>query len=338
MAQGTAPSWLDGDVRNMQYPPETYYSGFAEVVPAQGASQERALTSAKQQAVGELSERVRVVVNTDKTSIDISLGGSDIEEQIRSKFTAMVKTASQTEVVGSKVETWYDSRTRTAYAFARVSKAELAAYYRKQIEWHLNKVDGALRTATELAGKGYKMKARKECMAVVDAFAAIAYAQDLLTAIDEHADDGSLQQNRSERLRNVLVQTIVDMENSTYIYVECHETVNGQTVVHIGDRLPGLLGDNGCECNITDSEETADYVIRVDARLARCNDAPDDIVFCYATATVSVYNVRTQKTLVPKIPETKGGWTNKNRAKAAEEAFNELADRIAEKVVPMIKN
>jgi hypothetical protein len=219
-----------------------------------------------------------------------------------------------------------------------VSKAELAGYYRKQITLYLNKVDGALTTAAELAGKGYKTKARKECMAVVDAFAAIAYAQDLLTAIDENADDSTLQQSRSERLRNLLVQTIVDMENSIYIYVECNETVNGQTVVHIGDRLPGLLTENGCGCSITESEEDADYVIRVNARLARCNDAPDNVVFCYATATASVYNVRTQKTLVPKIPETKGGWTNRNRAKATEEAFDELADRIVEKVAPMIKN
>jgi hypothetical protein len=41
---------------------------------------------------------------------------------------------------------------------------------------------------------------------------------------------------------------------------------------------------------------------------------------------------------MPKIAESKGGWTNKNRAKATEEAFNELADKIVEKVIPMIKN
>jgi hypothetical protein len=182
------------------------------------------------------------------------------------------------------------------------------------------------------------MKARKECEAVVDAFAAMAYAQDLLTAIDENADDNALQQTRSERLRNLLVQTLADMENNICIYLECNETVNGQTVTYIGNRLPGLLTQNDCGCNITESQADADYVIRVDARLVRCNDAPDNVVFCYAAATASVYHVRTQKTLVPEIPEAKGGWTSGNRAKAIEEAFNELADGIVENILPMIKN
>jgi hypothetical protein len=338
LAQGNMPTWLDDDVRNMQYPQETYYTGYAEVQLAAGETQEKALGRAKQKAIGELSDRVRVMISSNKTSIDVSIGGSHIEEQILSQFSTIVKTGSQTEVVGSKVNVYYNSQNRTAYAFAHVSRAELTSYYQKQITLWLNKVDGVLKTAGELAEKGYKMKAKKQCESIVGAFANVFYAQDLLTAIDENADDNTLQQSRSEQLRNTLVQTITDLENSIYVYVECNETVNGQTVIHIGDRLPGMITEQGCGCNFTDLQEEADYVIKVNARLARCNDAPNDVVFCYATATANVYNVHTQKTLTPKIDETKGGWTGKNRAKATEEAFNELAEKIVEKVIPMIKN
>jgi hypothetical protein len=338
MAQGTAPEWLDGDVRNLQYPQDIYYTGFAEIAVAQGDGQEKGLSRAKQTATGEMSERVRVMVNSNKTSIRVSLSGSDIEEQIRSRFSSIVKTTSQTEVVGSKIETYYDSKNRTAYAFAYVGRAELAAYYKKQITLYLNKVDGALQTAAELAEKGYKMKARKQCESVIDAFAIVAYSQDLLTALDAQGDENTLQQSRSEQLRNSLIQTLTDLENSIYIYVECSESVNGQSVVHIADRLPGMITEKGCGCNFTDLQEEADYVVKVDARLARCNEAPNDVVFCYANATESVYNAHTQKTLMPKIAETKGGWTGKNRAKATEEAFDELSDKIVEKVIPMIKN
>jgi hypothetical protein len=338
MAQGTAPTWINGDVRNMQYPQETYYSGFAEIPLSSSETQEKALNRAKQAATGELSQRIRVMVSSNKTSIDVSLSGTDIEEQILSQFSSIVKTTSQAEVTGSKLETWYDAKTRTVYAFAFVSRAELTAYYQKQISFWLNKVDGVLQTAAELASKGYKMKARKQCESVINAFANVFYAQDLLTAIDQNANDATLQQSRSEQLRNTLIQTITDLENSIYVYVECKETVNGQTVVHISDRLPGMITDKGCGCNFTDLQEEADYVIKVNARLARCNDAPNNVVFCYANATVSVYNVHTQKTLTPKIEETKGGWTDRNHAKATEDAFNELADMIVEKVIPMIKN
>ncbi|GHT72817.1 hypothetical protein FACS189456_2370 [Bacteroidia bacterium] len=338
MAQGTAPLWLDADVRNAQYSAETYYTGFAEVSVSAGEGQERALARAKQRAVGELSERVRVMVSTEKKSTDLSISGSDMEEQIRSKFVSAVQTASRAEVVGSKVNTHYDAAHKTAYAFAYVSKAELISYYQKQIALYLNKVESALKSAAELAQKGAKAKARKQCEEVIQHFATVAYAQDLLTAVDVQADDKTLQQRRSERLRNDLVQTLTDLENSIYVYVECKEVVEGEEVVYIADKLPGLLTDNDCGCNFTTDATQADYVIKVNAYIARCNDAGGGQVFCYAGATVNLYNAHTQKTIKPKIPEAKGGWTGKNYTKAGEEAFDELAKKIVEKVILLMKN
>jgi phosphoglycolate phosphatase-like HAD superfamily hydrolase len=337
-AQGGAPSWVDSEVRSALYPAETHYTGFAQLPVASSDGAEKALNRAKQAALTELSERVRVLVDSRKTSVDVSVGGSDIEEEIRSQFISTVRTTSQTEVVGSNLKTHYDRLEGEAYALAFVSKAELASYYRKQIALHLNKVDGALQTADELAQKGYKARARRQCEGVVSAFAKVAYAQDLLTAIDDAADDNTLQQSRSEQLRNTLVQTITDLENSIFVYVECHETVEDEEVVYIADKLPQLLTEGDCGCSFTESKEDADYVVKVSAYLARCTDATGGSVFCYADATVSLYNARTQKTLKPKIGEAKGGWTGRNYTKAGEEAFDNLAKKIAEKVAPMMKN
>jgi hypothetical protein len=337
-AQGSAPDWTDSDMRSALYPAETYYIGFAQLSVSSNEEQEIALNRAKQSALGELSQRVRVLIDSRKTSVDESTSGSDIEEQIRSKFVSAVKTTSQTEVVGSNLKTHYDRSKGEAYALAFVSKAELASYYSKQILLHLNKVEGILQTAGELAEKGYKLRARKQCENIAGVFAVVAYAQDLLTAIDENADDNSLQQSRSERLRNMLIQTMTDLENSIYVYVECSEIVEEEEVVYIADKLPELLTENDCGCSFTESEEDADYVIKVNAYIARCTDAIGGTVFCYADATVNLYNARTKKTLKPKIGETKGGWTGKNYTKAGEEAFDELAKKIAEKVTPMMKN
>ncbi len=337
MAQ-SVPIWLDVDIRNMQYPQDSYYTGYAEV-STYNISLDDASKRAKQKAIGELSDRVRVAVSTKQTSVDVSYSGSDIEEQIFSKFSSLIQTASQTDVVASKVQTYYDASKRLYYAFAYVSREELKMYYQNQITLYINKVEGALMTASDFAAKGMKLKARQECLAVVDAFAYIAYSQDLLTAIDPFASESTLQQVRSERLRNRLVQTIADLENSIYVYIECSEMVNGQSVVHIADRLPGLLTEQeGLGCVIADDASTADYIITIHARLDRCQDAPNNVVFCYATATLSVLNTHTQKVQKPKLSEAKGGWTNGNRANATEEAFDDLAKQIAEKVIPLIKN
>lgn len=337
-AQTNKPDWLDVDIRNLYYPQDSYYTGFSEVSVSQSENYEKAVERAKERALGELSDRVRVMVDTKKTSTDISYSGTNLEEQISSKFSSLVQTTSQTEVVGSKINTYFDSRNSLIYAFAYVSKTELKSYYQNQISLHLNKVEGILNTATELAEKGYKIKARTYCLSAADDLAAIVYAQDLLTAIDDDVTDTTLQQMRAEQLRNDLIQTIADLENSIFLYLECEELVNGQSVIYIADRLPGLLTEQGCGCNFTDVKEEADYILNIDARLSRCQDAPDNIVFCYANATVSLTNTHTGKTLKPRVPETKGGWTDRNKANATEEAFDELSEKIVEGVLPMIKN
>ncbi len=339
IAQTSAPMWVDVDVRNMQYPQDTYYTGYAEVFVGGGVNREAATKRAKQIAIGELSDRVRVAVSSKQQSIDVSYSGSDIEEQIYSKFSSLVQTVSQTEVVGSKVQTYYSPTNSIVYAFAYVSREELKMYYQNQISLYINKVEGALMTASNLSSQGMKIKARQECLGVVDAFANIAYAQDLLTAVDPYASETTLQLIRSERLRSRLVQTLADLENSIYVYIDCTETVNGQTVVHIADRLPGLLiAQEGVGCVIADDPSMADYIIKVKARLDRIQDAPNNVVFAYAQATLTVTNTHTQKVQQPQISETKGGWTNGNRANATVDAFNKLADKIAEKVLPLIKN
>jgi hypothetical protein len=338
-AQGSnRPLWLDEDIRNMRFPQETFYSSFETVVVTSNKGQEAAMNRARQSAIGRLSERVRVFVNSNKTSVTVSTTQQSInremEEQINSRFSTIINTISNTEVPNSKVETYFDATTQTAYAFAFVSRTDLSNYYQNQISLWLNEVDGALKTATDLAERGRKMQAKKQCEEVIEIFAKVLYAQDLLTAINSQADR---QQNRSQRLRNTLIQTLADLENSIYIFVEITEMVDGEQVEFIADRLPGILTEKDCNCNFTEFESEADFVIKVNARLTRCNDAPNDVVFCYANATVSVTNTFDLRPLRPRIEEKKGGWTNGNRNRAIEDTFDKLAKEIAEKIIPIIK-
>ena len=332
-----APRWLNPHSRAQAYPSGAWFTGFAEGNVRHNETAPAAAARLKKEAQGLLVESIRVSVEstTDSRSLSKRINHT---EQLTAIFESAVNTAAKADVVGVTTESWLNPDDNTLYAFARVNKAELTAYYRNQIALHLNKVDGALQTAAELAEKGYKMRARKQCESVVSAFANVFYAQDLLTAIDENADDNTLQQSRSEQLRNALVQTLTDLENSIYVYVECKETVDDEEVVYIADKLPELLTEGDCGCSFTDSEADADYVVKVNACITRCTDAAGGTVFCYAGATVSLYNARTQKTLKPKIDEAKGGWTGKNYTKAGEEAFDELAKKIAGKITPMMKN
>jgi hypothetical protein len=152
---------------------------------------------------------------------------------------------------------------------------------------------------------------------------------------DQNKDNRLLPTNRNT---SSLTNLFPVLKSGISIYLQCNETINGQSVSYITDQLPGIITEKGIDCNFTNSQDEADYVIRIDARLTRCNDAPYNQVFCYATASIKVYNTHTQKTVIPKIAESKGGWTNGNKTLATEEAFKELVVIIAENITPIIKN
>jgi hypothetical protein len=331
------PRWMDEKYRDSDFPAQTYFSGFAYSELLENKSLQDMAQQVKTEAQTELSKKIRLQISSQTQSkiAAITANGRYSEDE---SFVSQSMLESNTEIVDVKTESYYDPKAKLVYAFAYVNRANLIAYYKNQILLYLNKMESALTTASELVQKGVKMKARKQCEEVIQHFATVAYAQGLLTAIDARADDSILQQQRSERLRNDLIQTLTDLENSIYVYVACKETVNDEEVTYIADKLPGLLTENDCQCNFTEVEDQADYVIKVEANLTRCNEAMGNMVFCYANSTVNLYNAHTQKMLKPKIDEAKGGGTNKNYTKAGEEAFTELAKKIAAKVTPMMKN
>jgi hypothetical protein len=87
-----------------------------------------------------------------------------------------------------------------------------------------------------------------------------------------------------------------------------------------------------------ETEDDADIVLTLAPKKNRCTEAERGNVYCYVTATVSVLNTRTKKTLKPNIGEVKGGWTQQNYDKAEEVAFGELAKELTQKVLPYFKN
>ena len=348
LAQGNAPLWLDGDVRNMQYPKDRYYSGFSEVAVSQGESQETALDRAKQRAVGELSDRVRVVVNIEKTQTDLSIQGSDMDELFRSKFITVVQTGSLTEVTGSKVDSWYDSRTRTAYAFAYVSRAQLASYYRAQVNTDLNRVETAIGVADELTAAGKKMSARRKIDEARTLLADVTFYRKLLTAADPQAEESSLQTRRSNDLTRTVERLLAQLEQSTLVYMECrHEFKNYRDDAFGSD--PGILCDiiaqalTENECSITDNREEADYELTlITSTTQRSDGQGNNLLSYYANVKGSLYNRMTQKKTAEFsfLNDPDAYAVGRTPEDAATKAFKlpELKDKVMEKILPKIMN
>jgi len=333
MAQGSAPLWLDNDVRNLQYSQDKYYSGFAEVSVNQGELQEDAINRAKQRAIGELSERIRVSINSLKTQTDVSISGSDIEEQIRSQFSSVTQTGSQTEVTGSKMENWYDSKTRTAYAFAYVSKTDLANYYKSNLAINLTQVEGLLKTAQDLVTTGEKAKARGQCEAARPLLGKIRWAQEMLTAIDVNISSDDLQLTKTEALQNTLTQMQAQLAQGVYVYVEDNEDLFSKNVNIVANQLKAELAKNGC--SFVETPEQADFKLKINVS-TRHSSYDDGIVYCYADTQVELYDIHKQKVVYSDEIAQKGGGISED--KAGRKAMTEVVSVISEKLKPWIEN
>jgi hypothetical protein len=349
VAQGNAPTWIDADVRNLQYPQEIYYSGFAEIKITQKETKEEVLNRAKQTATGELSQKIRMVINSNKTSIDVSIGQNNREEQIQSQFSAIIKTTSQVEITGSKLETWYDNSTHTVYAFATVRRSDLADFYQKQIGLELNKVETTLAMAEQLAAVGKKMSAFRKCDETRKIFEDVTYFQNLLVAVNANATLEALQMEQSNKLQQMLAEALSKLEQSTCVYVDCRYEYKGNdddafssNPEIICNIIKQALSEN--DCSIVDDDREADYTLSLTACTTQRSDGSGEygIISYYANVKGTLYNHLTQKKSVnfTIFNDPNAYSAGKSAQDAATKAFKlpALKERILEEILPKIKN
>jgi hypothetical protein len=324
------PRWLDMNQRNAAYPEENYFTGFAYSEVSSSRSLQQTTQQVKTDAQADLSKkiRMRIKASTENRMAAGSVDGVYHESEL---FSNEASTSSDTEVVGVKTESYYDAEKKLVYAFSYANKHEVAGYYKAQITMLLQQIDGALHTATRLVENGEKAKAKMECERVAPLYNKVYYAQDLLTAVGT-TDSESLQQQRTESLRNSLVQMRAALEQGTYIYITSNESLLGKPDDIVANKLKSQLATNGCSF-VTDSLQ-ADYILSVEASV-RPSSTQSNIVFCYADVKYQLYDMRKQKVVFGDELSSKGGSTTPE--KAGRKAMENVAAKVVEKLKPWIE-
>ncbi len=153
-AVAQSPSWLDFTQRKLAYPDAQYFTGFGTVKVNKGESVDEKLKTAESYARQGLSESVKVTVQ--------SMVVHQVEEKdrkIADDYKQSVTSFSNVNLSGLKNETWFDKKSKTAYAFAWVNKEDLAEVYQKLLNLHTSQLDSKLREANQLFAIGQKQKA-----------------------------------------------------------------------------------------------------------------------------------------------------------------------------------
>ena len=202
--QGT-PDWLDADVRLVQFSDKVYLTGYAEGNINAEETLEKAIERVKTTAQGNLLESIRVNMksNTQSNIEAASFGNNYYETETFSNQT-LKNTAA--EIVGMKVESYFDKKTKIISAFAYTKRQEVVNYYKNILSVNISQVEGVLQTAQNLETNKEKTKSRQQCETIIPLFSRIRYAQDMLITIDSKISADDLQQAKIEQLYNTFTQ------------------------------------------------------------------------------------------------------------------------------------
>jgi hypothetical protein len=348
----TAPMWTHDAYRERNYPATEWYTGFVRDQLRATVYAGEALKALERDAQNQLAESIIVNIEgftqVENASTRVQ-NGNRSAEQITTDYRQAVRTATAAITVKSEVKSWHDPASGALYAFAAVRRADLAAYYPKQINNDLNRVDVALGTAGQLAAAGKKMSAFRQCGAAKETLNGVAHYQDLLTAVNAEAGEDALQSDRFAGLQRRLNQKLITLEQSTFVYVDCQYEYKGYKNDAFSED-PGILCDiitqalSENDCSVTEDPTEADYELTLTSSTTQRSDGrgPYGIISYYANVKGALYNRLTGKKTVDFaiLNDPDAYAAGRSAQDAATKAFKlpALKEKVLEKVLPKIKD
>lgn len=332
----TTPDWYDNDLRRLSYPDEKYFVGFAEGNRQAGESIEAAISRLKDAARTEAVSTIRVHVKNTTVNKALSQRLSTMEGTFRQsarEFTSTTTTSVDMLIPGLQVESWQDPSTGTIAAFAYVKKATLIRQLEKSITIGLTKIETSLDQVDQLVANGQKMQARDLAAKTLPQFAEVDEAQKTLAAVDESADEESLQLQETRTLQNRLTGLIAQLKNGINVFLSCHAYIFGTNYTTLKSEIQGELSKMGC--TFVNSAAQSDWAIYITATAREHNKmdyGETNTYFVYIDAKISIDKTATGQRIyenqLPQGNDTKGGAPN-SYENAARAGYQKLAPIIS---------
>ena len=318
-------NWLQVSDRQQNYPSGVYFTGFASDELLPGESQNDAVARVTEMARGEVTKSVRVEVNVATQHRATSTKVNESEE-FKSIYEKTVNTIAKITFTGLTTENYIAGKT--IYAFAYVNKSELKGNYSAVFNMNMQQLESMMNTAKQLEDSGEKAKARTQYEEAVPLLAKVEDAQDVLAALGSN-----LQSAKTATYHSEIVLALARLAQGVYIYVENNETLFGQKVDIVANKVKSGLAANGC--SFVDNAKDADFQLKINVSV-RLNSNDNGIAFCYADAAVELYDNHKQKVMYSDEFSQKGG--SNTQEKAGRDAMEKIVPKIVEKLKNWVNN
>lgn len=326
------PDWYDDNQRAFNYPIKQYFVGFAEGQKRSNESLEAAMSRIKNAARVEAVSTIRVHVQntTDINGLSRTLESMEgTFYQSIEEFSSRTTTSVDMEIPGLQIDAWRNPQTGDIAAFAYVKKSTLIRQLEKKITVSLTKIETALDQIEQLIANGQKMQARDLTAKTLPQFTEVDEAQKLLAAVDENADEESLQLQETRTLQHRLTQIAADLKNGINICLICDAYMFGQSYNALKGEIQGELSKMGC--SFVTGAANPDWTVYVTAKAREYNKNDFGGVstyFAYVDVQIIIEKTATGQRIYEDAISEKGGHTH-NYEQAARQAYRDLSPKIS---------
>ncbi|HOG19303.1 MAG TPA: hypothetical protein PKW37_02510, partial [Salinivirgaceae bacterium] len=132
LVNAQTPNWVRQSQRNFNYPDSLYLVGFASNINSSDEQINDMLASLSDLAKKDLIESIYVSIQSSST-----LQIEETKENISEYYKQSSESLSKADIAGLRIETHYDKKNNTGYAFAFALKSEVINFYKNIISLKL---------------------------------------------------------------------------------------------------------------------------------------------------------------------------------------------------------
>ena len=176
------PKWTDFNQRQKLYPTEQYLTGSSSESNIKKDALQPSFDYIEQLARGELIEKVQVQVQSTTKSET-----KDYDGVFNDFFRNDVETKSSLNLVGLKVEQYYDKKQKTTYILVYVKRIDLINFYKSQVDQNLSRIRNLLGSSREAVAAEHIQESFKAVYSTHVLFQETIEAQGYLTALGIHS-------------------------------------------------------------------------------------------------------------------------------------------------------
>ena len=327
------PDWYNAASRKIHYPPEAYYTGYVEGELQKGETLEDAIIRLKDAARVELVSTIRTTfehTTNSRTQSELVQSTTDFEEQIHEIFSVETRISSSIkDIPGLQIEAYRNPSGGNIAAFAYVKRQTLVNQLTRRIAMLSGKAENDWQQAVACYEQGQKTQARSYAENGMAQLTQMEDFQALLAAVDEFADEETLQTAQTLTLKRQLSEMLSQLRNAVAVYIQCDAKLINSNYPALRGAVEGALSETGVF--FVNDPAAADWAVYITA-VAQEYAKTDFGSVCNYAVFVEVYldieRLSDKKRIYSNSITSKTKSHTKGFDHAAREAYQEITPQI----------